>query len=189
MRPSSPFALAGLLAVLAFVGLSACVGGPSYRDPSVPAKAVAAVDLTRYAGRWYEIARYPNSFERDCYGVTADYEVLPAGRVSVTNTCFKGGLDGPKEVAQGRARVLDGSGGARLKVQFAPAWVPFAEGDYWVLGLGPDYDYAVVGDPSGRFLWFLARTPRVGPETLAAMKADATRNGFALDPLEWTVQP
>jgi apolipoprotein D and lipocalin family protein len=184
-----PDILASLLALLALAGLSACVGGPSYRDPSVKVETVETVDLNRYAGLWYEIARYPNAFERDCYGVTAAYTIQQNGKVGVTNTCLKGGLDGPKEIAQGRARVVAGTGGAKLKVQFSPAWVPFAEGNYWVLGLGNDYEYAVVGDPSGKFLWFLARSPRPDASVIAAMKAAATENGYALDPLEWTVQP
>jgi apolipoprotein D and lipocalin family protein len=113
------------------------------------------VDLELYAGTWYEIARYPNSFERGCVGTTAEYTPLPNGRIQVVNRCLESDLDGPGRTIEGTARVADPETNAKLKVTFF--W-PF-EGDYWILELGEDYDYAVVGEPSRSFLWILSRTP------------------------------
>ncbi len=140
--------------------LSAC-SGTSYRDPDIGIESVARLDLDRYAGRWYEIARFPNRFEEDCVAVTADYALNLDGTVAVTNTCRKGGFDGPVEVAEGTARVV---APGELKVKFVD-WLPF-EGDYWVLYVSPGYDLAVVGNPDGATGWVLARSPRPDPELL-----------------------
>ena len=164
------------------------MAGPDYRSAEAPLETVEAVDLQRYAGRWYEIALYPNAFQRGCSRTVAAYAPVEAGRISVTNSCDR---DGERVVAEGSARVVAGSNGARLKVTFAPgwiAWAPFAEGDYWVLYLDEEYQHAVVGAPNGRYLWFLSRTPRADPEALEAMKAAAVAQGFDLAPLSWTEQ-
>ena len=124
---------------------------------------VEKVDLDRYAGRWYEIARYPNSFERDCVGATADYTPRDDGRIEVVNTCFESTLDGPERVVEGSARVADPTTNAKLRVTFF--W-PF-EGDYWIIDLDEDYEYAVVGEPSRSFLWILSRTPQMEEDTYA----------------------
>ena len=126
-----------------------------------PLDVVEKVDLDRYSGRWYEIARYPNSFERGCVGVTADYTPRADGRIQVVNTCFESSLDGPSREIRGSARVVDETSNAKLKVRFF--W-PF-EGDYWIIDLDEDYQYAVVGEPSRTFLWILSRTPQMD-ETL-----------------------
>ena len=168
----------------------ACAGGPSGRPEDAAAlQPVPAVDLTRYAGRWYEIARYPNSFERGCAGVTADYALRDDGRVSVTNTCVEGGLGGPARAANGVARPIEGAQGARLAVNFAPIPLPTGEGNYWIIYLDGAYAHAVVGEPSGRFLWFLARSPRVTPEARSAMEAAARGQGYDLSLLEEVAQP
>ena len=167
----------------------ACSTQPDHRPDTAPPPTVAAVDLDRYAGLWYEIARYPNSFEAGCTGVTAEYGLNADGTVSVTNTCFKGSLDGEKDVAEGTARIVEGSNNTKLKVKFAPDWVPFASGDYWVLALQPDYSAALVGSPDGKYLWILSRTPQLAPDILAALKQRATDLGYATAPLEMTLQP
>jgi apolipoprotein D and lipocalin family protein len=136
----------GTLAVLLFGGCGAVYA---------PLATVDMVELGRYTGRWYEIARYPNSFEVDCVGVTADYALREDGRISVLNTCIEGSLDGDARTIQGVARVVDSSTNAKLAVSF---FGPF-EGDYWILELGEEYEYAVVGDPSRNFLWILSRDP------------------------------
>ncbi len=120
-----------------------------------PLATVEKVDVDRYTGRWYEIARYPNSFETGCVGVTADYELMDDGRVSVVNTCIEGDLDGEVRTIEGVARVTDPVSNAKLAVSF---FFPF-EGAYWILELGEDYEYAVVGEPSRSFLWILSREP------------------------------
>jgi apolipoprotein D and lipocalin family protein len=120
-----------------------------------PVTSVSTVDLKRYIGKWYEIARYPNRFQRECASdTTAEYELKPNGKVAVVNTCRKN--DGATKKASGTAKVVDRSN-ARLKVTFF--W-PFY-GDYWIIGLDPEYRWAVVGEPRRRYLWILSRTPHM----------------------------
>ncbi|MBU6406945.1 MAG: lipocalin family protein [Alphaproteobacteria bacterium] len=178
------------LGLMAGMLLSACMAGPPGRPvDATPLQPVAAVDLARYAGRWYEIARYPNRFERGCAGVTANYAPREDGRVTVINTCLDGGLDGQERVAEGVARPIDGGNNARLAVNFAPIPLPAGQGNYWVLYLDEDYQLAVVGEPSGRFLWFLSRTPRLTPEQRATMEEAARAQGYDLNLLEEVTQP
>ena len=140
------------------LGLSACAS-EGYRDTSRPMVVEESLDLDRYLGLWYEIARFPNRFERDCAGVTAEYGLRPDGRISVLNTCRKGSPDGPVKTAEGVAEVV---APGKLTVSFVP-WSPFARGDYWVLHVDPAYSVAVVGEPSGRTGWILARDPAPDP--------------------------
>jgi len=174
---------------IAALMLAACTSQPDYREEAAAPQTVPSVDLTRYAGLWYEIARYPNWFERDCTGVTAEYDLKDDGTVSVTNTCFKETLDGEKKVARGRARIVEGSGNSQLKVKFAPSWVPFAEGDYWILALEPDYSASLVGSPDGKYLWILSRTPKLEAKKLKTLKQRAEELGYRTSALELTQQP
>jgi apolipoprotein D and lipocalin family protein len=126
-----------------------------------PLDTVFQVDLSRYLGRWYEIARYPAWFEKDCVGATADYSRNPDGTVKVVNSARLRSLDGPVKTAVGRARVVEATTQAKLKVAF----FLFFEGDYWILELGENYDYALIGEPGRKYLWILSRTPQMD-ETL-----------------------
>ena len=150
-----------------------------------PLDVVEEVDLDRYAGRWYEIARYPNSFERGCVGVTADYTPLDDGRIEVVNTCFESSLDGPSREILGSARVVDAESNAKLKVTFF--W-PF-EGDYWIIDLDEDYNYAVVGEPSRSLLWILNRTPQMDEDTYADIIDSLPSFGYDPDRLILVPQP
>lgn len=157
LRPAwVALALVGIAGV-ALAGCSTLSRGP-VGNRAVP-QPVKAVDLERYSGRWYEIARYETSFERGCEGVTADYRLLENGGVEVINRCRKGSPAGPLKVAKGRAKVVLGSGNAKLKVSF---FGPFF-GDYWVLDHADDYAWSIVGEPSGRYLWLLSRTAQPAP--------------------------
>ena len=158
--------------------LSAC--GTVQRDRGAPITTVAQLDVNRYLGLWYEIARYPNWFEDGCVGVTAEYALRPDGQISVRNSCHEGALDGPVDIANGIARV---EGPGKLSVTFTP-WLPFARGDYWVLYLTPEYDLAVVGNPSGRTGWILARTPKISTEARERAEAALQANGYDLANLE-----
>lgn len=131
------------------------------RDQGPPLQTVQKVDLSRYMGTWYEIALYPTSFQRGCAATKATYTAREDGSVSVVNECRRGGLDGELTVAKGTAKVVDAETNAKLKVTFF--W-PFY-GDYWIIDLGPDYDYAVVGHPSREYLWVLSRAPRMDEST------------------------
>jgi apolipoprotein D and lipocalin family protein len=161
--------------------LAAC----SAPDPN-PVRSVAAVDLGRYAGLWYEVARFPNRFEDgrelDCADVTATYAGTGEGRISVVNRCRNAAAGGREIEARGSAYAVAGSGNSRLRVSFF--W-PFY-GDYWVLGLAPDYSWAVVGDPDRDYLWVLARTPRLDEASYAAAVASAAAQGFAVGRLKRT---
>ncbi|MDR3506266.1 MAG: lipocalin family protein [Caulobacteraceae bacterium] len=162
-----------LLLAVAGVALAACV--PLSRGPvgnaAVPQPA-KAVDLRRYLGRWHEIGRYENSFERGCEGVTADYSLRNDGLVQVINSCRKG--EGPVKVARGRAKVVEGSQGAKLKVSF---FGPFF-GDYWVLDHADDYSWSIVGEPSGRYLWLLSRLADPAPQVRQGIEARARSLGY-----------
>ncbi len=161
--------------------LAACATPPS----GPPVQTVAAVDLTRYAGTWYEIARFPNSFQdrsRRCEGVTASYALRPDGQVAVTNRCRDASRDGTEAVATATAYAVEGTNNAKLRVTFF--W-PFY-GDYWVIGLDPDYRWAVVGAPGRDYLWILSRTPTMAPADLAAARAAAAAQGFDLARLQDT---
>jgi apolipoprotein D and lipocalin family protein len=136
-------------------------------DASASMKTVAVVDLDRYAGRWYEISRLPNRFQKGCSGnVTAEYVVREDGRIDVVNRCSA--TDGEEIRAEGVARIVDEATRAKLKVRFAPAFLsflPLVWGDYWIIDLAPDYSYAVVGEPARKYLWILSREPTLEDET------------------------
>jgi apolipoprotein D and lipocalin family protein len=153
-------------------------------------KPVASVDLDRYLGRWYEIARYPNFFQKSCAGeVTATYERRANGQIRVVNRCVR--ANGSVNEAEGAARPVEGGGNARLKVRFAPGWLsvfPFVWADYWVIGLADDYRWALVGTPNGNYLWILSRTPMLADADWEAAVAKARENGFDPSRLERTRQ-
>lgn len=141
---------------------------------------VPSVDFERYAGRWYELARFPNRFQKRCTGnVAVYYSTRPDGRIDVRNTCDT--AEGPIE-AIGVARRAEADGPSSvLKVRFAPAflsWLPQVWGDYWVLDLAPDYSTALVGTPDRDYLWVLSRTPEVDLPTYARLVEAARAQGF-----------
>ncbi len=154
-----------------------------------PVRTVASVDLDRYVGDWFEIARFPNRFQRQCLGdVRASYVRRPDGRLDVVNRCRT--ADGETE-ARGVARVVDEQTFAKLKVRFAPewlSWLPVVWGDYWIIGLASDYSWAVVGDPARDYLWILARAPRLDDRSVATARAAAQDNGFDVGRLVPTPQ-
>ncbi|MEZ5893066.1 MAG: lipocalin family protein [Parvularculaceae bacterium] len=104
--------------LMMFAFLAACASPPVNRDASAPLTTVGHVDTERYLGRWYEIARFPNRFEKDCEGVTADYAMRDDGLISVVNTCREGAPDGKEKAAKGRARIVDAATNAKLEVSF-----------------------------------------------------------------------
>ena len=158
--------------------------------PSQPVVTVPQVDLDRYLGQWYEIARFPNRFQKKCAGeVRATYAKRPDGRIDVLNECTTG--DGQVTKAAGVARVVDERSRAKLKVRFAPAalsFLPFVWGDYWILGLADDYSWATVGSPDRGYLWVLSRTASLDEASYAAAVERARANGFDVGRLERTRQ-
>ena len=142
---------------------------------------VAHVDLERYLGLWYELARLPMKYEDEAASdITARYSLKPNGRVKVDNRAFD--ADDKPVQAIGEATAVDDSN-ARLKVSFLPAalrWLPFTSGDYWILKLDADYRTALVGSPDRRFLWLLSRTPDLPDAEREAFLDEARRQGFDL---------
>lgn len=168
-----------------FSVLAACASQPVNRTATEPLTSVASVDLDRYLGRWYEIARLDNGFERNCEGVTADYAMRDDGLISVVNTCRLGSPDGEMKVAKGRARVVDETSNAKLKVSFfGPFW-----GDYWIIDLDDAYSRAIVGEPSGRYLWILARTPTISEDSKAEALSKLQSLGYDVSALYFPKQP
>jgi apolipoprotein D and lipocalin family protein len=172
---SRPFLAALVLISAAALALTACasrtrgpVGNKAAPEPAKP------VDLSRYAGVWYEIGRYENSFERGCEAVTAEYRPMDDGAIQVINTCRQGRLDGPVKSIKGRAKVVAGSANAKLKVSF---FGPFF-GDYWVLDHADDYAWSIVGEPSGRYLWLLSRTADPEPSTRETIQTRVRDLGY-----------
>jgi apolipoprotein D and lipocalin family protein len=149
-------------------------------------EVVPSVDLTRYAGKWYEIARLPNRFQDECDGnVTANYTLRDDGRVSVVNECTK--KDGGTSRAEGVARRANDDGpDSKLEVRFAPrilSFLPWVWGDYWIIELAPDYSYAMVGGPDRDYLWILAREPRMEEPVLERLTQKAKDQGFETERL------
>lgn len=167
------------------LALCACAPPPVNRDARTPLGPLAQVEIDRYAGKWYEIARFPNGFEDNCEGVTAEYAKRPDGKVSVLNTCREGAPDGKARTAQGVARVVEPATNAKFKVSF---FGPF-EGDYWVLERASDYSWSLVGEPRGRYLWVLARAPKISDALKAELVGKLRARGYNTDALYWTKQP
>ncbi len=138
-------------------------------------EVVPRVELSKYLGKWYEIARLPFRFEEGCSDTTATYSLSEDG-ISVLNECIK---NGKVKQAKGKAKVVDKVSGAKLKVTFF--W-PFSA-DYWIIGLGKDYDYAVVGAPSRKYLWILSRTPKMDDALFSQLVEFVKSRGFNVDKL------
>jgi apolipoprotein D and lipocalin family protein len=173
------------LLILGLLVLGACATAPS----APPVQTVPRLDLSRYAGTWYELARFPNSFQdgrnRRCVATTASYALREAGQVAVTNRCLDAANDNEEVVARGSAYAVEGSGNAKLRATFF--W-PFY-GDYWVIGLDPDYGWAVVGAPDRDYLWILSRSPELPVGDFAQAVTTAAAQGFEVERLQPTPQP
>ena len=159
--------------------------------PMQPLDVVPTVDLKQYAGTWYEIARLPNWFQKQCAGeVTATYTLLDDGTIKVVNRCRK--ESGETAEAEGRAkRASDDGPTTKLKVRFAPrilSFLPFVWGDYWIINLAPDYSYAVIGEPTRKYLWVLSRTPMLDDTILQGVLDQVKQKGYDLTGLIRTKQ-
>lgn len=179
-----------LLLVTSALPVSVVYAASVARDSSAagPVTTVSSVDLARYAGIWYEIARIPNRFQKQCArGTTAEYSVRGDGRIGVVNRCVK--HDGSTDQAAGVAKVVDTNTHAKLKVSFVSflGWRPFW-GDYWIIGLDENYQWAIVGTPDRKYGWILARTPTLDPNTMEALFAIIERNGYKRAAFEMSAQ-
>jgi apolipoprotein D and lipocalin family protein len=122
-------------------------------------------------GKWYEIARFPHSFEKGCACSTAEYSMNEDGSVKVLNSCIK---EGNLEIVEGRATVIDQRHQSKLKVEFGPIF----SGQYWIIALAPDYSYAMVGHPNRKYLWILNRKPVMDSQVYNFLLVQAAARGF-----------
>jgi apolipoprotein D and lipocalin family protein len=153
---------------------SACATSTTERMHLPPLETVPHVALRRYLGTWYEIAAFPQRFQRGCTATSATYALRDDGDIDVVNRCRKDSPDGPEKVARGRARVVDRATNAKLEVSFfRPFW-----GDYWIIDLGEDYEYAVVGHPSRDYLWILSRKPVMSPDLYESILRRLSAQGY-----------
>jgi apolipoprotein D and lipocalin family protein len=145
-----------------------------------PVRTVPSVDLKRYSGKWYEIARYPNKFQKQCVGnTTATYTLKQNGKLEVLNECLK--KDGLVDSANAEGKVADKGSNSKLKVRFAPSVLSvfgFVWADYWIIDLGSNYEYAVVADPKREYLWILSRDAEMKEPIYQDILRKVEKQGF-----------
>jgi len=173
-------------ALVALLGLLAgCATSTTERRRLRPLRTVERVELGRYLGTWYEIASFPQRFQRGCTATTETYTARDDGQIDVLNRCRKDSLDGEEKSARGRARVVDPVSNARLEVSFfRPFW-----GDYWIIDLDADYQFAVVGHPNRDYLWILSRAAALPEATYQAILSRLEAQGYETERLVRTLQP
>ena len=175
-----------------FLGTLLLAGGlRAQGKPNRELHVALSVDLNRYSGTWYEIARLPNWFQKKCAGeVVATYKLLEGGEIEVTNRCLE--ENGETRTAKGKARLANKTGpSSKLEVRFAPAFLsflPMVWGDYWVIDLAPDYSYAVVGEPSRKYLWILSRSPKLDPSLYQSIVSRVATQDYDVSRLVKTTQ-
>lgn len=169
------------------LGLAAVATGlavMAFRPQNEPLETVPFVDLNKYAGTWYEIASFPQRFQKGCQCTQADYKLHPKGYVQVHNSCRKNSVNGELKEITGKAFVDDPKTNAKLKVQFF--WP--LKGNYWIIDLAEDYSYAVVGEPGRDYLWILSRTRQMDKTLYEKLIARAAAKGFDVSRLKITEQ-
>lgn len=186
---------ANLFAVLfCLCSLTAIAGDAVPGDDGPPANSalstISALDVPRYMGTWFEIAKFPNWFQKKCTGGTkAEYSLKNDGMVQVINRCRL--ENGEMTEAIGEARQIGPATSAKLEVRFAPEWLsflPFVWGDYWVVDLDENYQLVAVSEPKKEYLWILSRTPNVDPDDYKTLLARLSQKGFDISKLEVTKQ-
>ncbi|HWD89559.1 MAG TPA: lipocalin family protein [Mucilaginibacter sp.] len=145
-------------------------------------ETVGYVDIGQYLGKWYEIARFPHSFEKDCACCMAEYSMNEDGSIKILNGCIR---EGNLEVTEGRATIIDRRHQSKLRVQFNDG---IFTGQYWIIALAPDYSYAMVGHPNRKYLWILNRTPVMDNQVYNFLLVQAAGKGFDVRKLAKTGQ-
>ncbi len=140
---------------------------------------VKKLELNRYLGTWYEIARFPHSFEKNLVGVTATYSMREDGKIKVVNQGYKNTLDGELSMAEGKAKIPNEAEPGKLKVSFF--WIFY--GDYYVLELDENYQYVMIGSSSPKYFWILSRTPQMNPAIYDLLLEKARKRGYNLEQL------
>ena len=147
-------------------------------------QTVPNVDVQKYAGKWYEIASYPQRFQKGCHCTTAEYTLSEKGYLIVENRCNRDSVEGKQSYIRGKAFIQPNTGNAQLKVQF---FFPF-RAKYWIIDLADDYSYAVVSHPNMKYLWILSRTPHLNENVYQSILSRLEEKGFDLDKLTKTIQ-
>lgn len=173
------------------IWISPTLAQPQVTEPApAPLEAIATLDVPRYMGTWYEIAKYPNWFQKKCVSNTsAQYTAEASGSLTVLNRCQK--ADGSMSEALGAAKQVGSATSAKLEVRFAPAWLsflPFVWGNYWVIDLDEQYQLAAVSEPTRKYLWILSRTKTVDPKVYDALLQRLQQKGFNLNEIERSLQ-
>jgi apolipoprotein D and lipocalin family protein len=174
-----------LFCTLALALLAGCASSSAGAPPA----SAGQVDLQRYQGNWYELARLPMFFQRNCAQSEAHYLLQDDGSIGVTNRCRT--LEGEWIEVRGRAVAQQAGRTDKLWVSFdnwfSALFPGVAKGDYWVLYLDQDYQHVLVGNPNREYLWLLSRTPQVSAETREQLLAEARARGYDTDALIWRV--
>ena len=176
-----------LYLILGMIGISGCSTGATH---FTKLETVREVDLNKYAGDWYEIARIDHWFQKGCVNSMATYNIRKDGDVDVINKCKMDTADGKDKKAIGRAWVVDQASNAKLKVQFPLRAIklPFLAGDYWIIELDEAYQFVMVGEEKREYLWILSRSKVMPEEKLKALVFKAKNMGFPVDKLIYTGQ-
>ena len=171
---------------IAFVSTQAS----AQESAAIPVKTIPSLDVPRYLGTWYEIAKFPNWFQKKCVSNTkAVYSLKGDGKLKVLNSCKT--ASGEVSEAEGTARQMGASDSPKLEVRFAPDWlsfVPLVWGDYWVIDLDSQYQVAAVSDPRREYLWVLSRTPQLDAAVYDALLKRLQDQQFDIRKLEPTQQ-
>lgn len=165
------------MCVCAAAVLSGCYDG------APPPDVAPVVDLERFQGKWYEVAKLPRLTETECTGTVSTYRIRSDGDLDMNSECHARALDGALKTMTAKLKVPDRSAPAKLALGISGFY-----GDYWILELGDDYEYAVIGHPSREYLWILSRTPTLAPETMTGILRRAKAQQFAVERVEYTVQ-
>jgi apolipoprotein D and lipocalin family protein len=171
-----------LLLIFSLILLLGCTNTNSQM---IDKTTVKELDLNRYLGKWYEIARFPHSFEKNLVGVTATYSLRDDGKIKVLNQGYKNTLEGERSDAVGKAKIPNKQEPGKLKVSFF--WIFYA--DYFVLELDENYQYVMIGSSSPKYFWILSRTPQMAPEVYEMLLEKARKRGYNLDKLIKVPQP
>lgn len=170
---------------ICILGLT-CMGLHATALPNAPLTPIAALDVPRYMGTWYEIAKYPNWFQKKCASSTsATYSLQTDGQVQVLNRCKT--ASGEWSEALGMARQIGRANSPRLQVRFAPAWlsfIPMVWGNYWIIDLDPQYQWVVISEPNREYLWILSRTPELPAATYQSLLNTLAAKGFDLQRIQ-----
>lgn len=163
------------------LALTGCLTGQKNNTGKmIDNSTVKNLDINRYVGKWYEIARFPHSFEKNLVGVTATYKLRNDDKIDVINQGYKGSLDGKHKTARGKAYIPDKNEPGKLKVAF----FLFFYADYYVMELDTsNYQWAMIGSSTDKYLWILSRTPQLDPKTYQMLIDKAKKRGYNVDKL------